>query len=39
MSNITESGAERLEKINRYLTIAVALLVISVILLLVVDFG
>lgn len=39
MSNVTESGAERLEKINRYLMIAVALLVISVILLLIIDFG
>ena len=39
MATPTEDNAKRLEKINRYLMIGIAILIIAVILLLVIDFA
>ena len=39
MGQTTEGNAQRLEKLNRYLTIGVALLAVSVVLFLILDIG
>jgi len=39
MSGVTEDNAQRLEKVNRYLMVGIALLVIAVILILIEDFA